>query len=53
MLSKKYFLGGGQNFSAPPARLTHAEGGVDHIDPQESDHGLRTRAPAGGGKHIL
>jgi hypothetical protein len=37
MLSKKYFLGGGRNFSAPPARPTHAEV-RDHIDPQESDH---------------
>jgi hypothetical protein len=25
MLSKKYFLGGGRNSSAPPARPTHAE----------------------------
>jgi hypothetical protein len=37
MLSKKYFLGGGRKFSAPPARPTHAEV-RDHIDPQESDH---------------
>jgi hypothetical protein len=37
MLSKKYFLGGGRNFSAPPARPTHAEV-RDHTDPQESDH---------------
>jgi hypothetical protein len=37
MLSKKYFLGGGRNFSAPLARPTHAEV-RDHIDPQESDH---------------
>jgi hypothetical protein len=37
MLLKKYFLGGGRNFSATLARPTHGEV-RDHIDPQESDH---------------
>jgi hypothetical protein len=43
MLSKKYFLGGGRNFSAPPAHPTHAEV-RDHIGPQESDHRASYRA---------
>jgi hypothetical protein len=37
MLSKKYFWGGGRNFSAPPARATHVEV-RDHVGPQESTH---------------
>jgi len=37
MLLKKYFVGSGRNFSAPPARPTHAEV-RERIDPQEGDH---------------
>jgi hypothetical protein len=48
MLSKKYFLAGGRNFSAPRARPTHAEV-RDHIDPQKCDHRASYMSSCGGG----
>jgi hypothetical protein len=57
MLSKKVFLPGEPNFSAPPVHVARADV-RDHVEPQEGDHrashasgrGLQKRA---AGKHGL